>query len=185
MKPVYVNKRTNKHSLDLYYVENNHEWAQIFIDESDKHGSCGTISIVSTFGNLGHYFSNIGGPNFRRFLIDCDFSYLMEKLTEYKLMDFDFDLTMREFKSIIMRRRRNKENSKGYVRMQYEELLSIDETDSADLINQILQIKHLEIEEPWEFIRKSPRIMCIKFWEVLWLPFIEKLKVEVSNVQVH
>lgn len=103
----------------------------MFIREGTQKGSAGhmnwfSVSVVSSFGEYGHHFSNIGygtAVSFMRSMIDGKkFHYFMGKLSDAKDERPDFDSTVDLIRSAICEARRETSLKKEDAREAWEEL---------------------------------------------------------------
>jgi hypothetical protein len=171
----------SKSKAERYLIRSSGDWAYIYIEHYHTtlyNDNVGIISINSSFGNYGYSFGAVGN-DFKKFLIDCDIHYLTQKISDNNNIVFDFDKTIRNFKYTLLERRGYTQYSKEQARYMYNFFNQMDPCDKDVLLEKILSNKQIEWEEPWEWLGTILDPKLRKFWEKLWLPFIEELKKEV------
>lgn len=102
------------------HLKKSSVWAYITIDEWANGG--GSFSCQSDYGNYEYMWSSIGPDTLREFMMDCDFHYFMEKVTGYKLMEFDAEETTKELYKILLSSRRLDDTNKFQAREIWDEL---------------------------------------------------------------
>lgn len=90
-----------------YYVRHKYEYAVMFVTDT------GVVSVVSTFGNFGYFWSD-PGTHILSFLVGCDFGYLKSKFFTKNSIDMvstksrikDDILNLRKVRSMTSRQAR-------------------------------------------------------------------------------
>lgn len=176
-----------KSEADAYHVRVGMDNARIFLEEG-VHPSgyrWGYISVVSSFGNFGHFFSDVGEQTFREFLLGVSRDYLMGKFFGVSFWVFDADATI------------------AYIRQYAQEQVRegvLDEFGLESLMRALEQVEAngcqtgdelmLSLSEGcprecsnlelWSCIRTRPNPQAIGFWETIWPSFCAQLREELS-----
>lgn len=177
-------------ACDRYDVRADHSWAVIVIDDT------GLISVVSDYGNWGHWFSHHGRKTFRHFLVEASGSpsYLMEKFAGRKSY-FDCDATKAKIRRLILDMRRGRISAdvyrgrKDYTKELAREHWDVLETVEADYAHSAdLFIYECLNEMPWlwEYVTYGLAVMVhdpgiVGFMERLWPAFVARLKEEIAE----
>lgn len=172
-----------KDNVERYLVRNNGDWAFIYLEQfpsSVSGQNAANISINSSFGKLGYNFGGIG-DSFKEFLIDCDMHYLLEKLyDDKKYIEFSFEKTIKSFLLMTIEKRDHGTFDKTEARRTYNFFKEMDSCSRELLIEKILNNK-IPFDEPWELMYDEISYSSQKFWEKIWIPFINLLKKEITN----
>tara|TARA_R110000850_G_scaffold58147_1_gene135457 strand:+ start:30 stop:587 length:558 start_codon:yes stop_codon:yes gene_type:complete len=154
---------------------------------------CGSSSVsvtaTSDYGTFDHYWSHCGGEP-KAFLTSLDFDYTMKKLSGGKLWVADVDAYENEIKTRIIEYRKDDCISKEEARTAWGEMLAINEEfDGGDMFFNALYEHDLfcsifgDCESMPSATKYSGR--CVDFYNDIWTPFIETLKVELLGKEKH
>jgi len=167
MTVIKTKNACNKYKISL----NNNTWAVIFMDNM-------FLSIFSDFGNWGHYWTSIGYKTLAEFLVNCDKSYLMNKLSKTEL---DVYATCNEMRRLLLKARSSKEISKNVARNDWYRIYEI-QNESPKFFQLAFQ------SESWGYFDDLSLPLIDKyedgilnFMETLWPLFIEQLRKELKE----
>lgn len=174
-----------KEAADCYAVRNQHEWARIFIQggqATDSRGeprTWGFISVISPFGNFGHYFSHCGPGRFEDFLAGLDRSYLMGKFMGLGVTVFDEPETTKALKRLIIQKRWEKSIEANEARELFDAVVSV----AAECCGRDDYMRALERDCPsrfwdWELYEVACTTVnpqARAFWDQIWTPFVAEV----------
>lgn len=162
------------------------DYAVIFLDSGEK---CGTISILSSYGNYAQHFSSTGIP-FKDFIRQLDFDYFMKKTTE-NYMKFNTKKSIENFKKMVHIAFEDSDITELEKEQCLEEIENFNENvDNNDDIYYLYtlvedtQFYTLFIHENFhEYLEKEVDVQCEGFWREIWPKFIEVLEKEKTNME--
>ena len=178
-------------SAEVYSVtgKNGMDRASIFLDygrrSADEHW--GTISISSSFGEIGHTFTNTGPRSLKRFLIGLEFSYLTGKLFGDRARVFDLQKSIAQMrKSVLDTQAEGQLDADVVLEAQQAfkaaEHSGITDANGLSLLLQTEAPRAFTELELWRDYATAPNPQAEGFWEQIWCPFVEHLKIELSQV---
>ncbi|RAS62666.1 hypothetical protein DET48_11461 [Vibrio diazotrophicus] len=175
--------KVTKSQAELYQVRH-----ETFEGWGDIHLVCGeqSVSVVihSDYGTFAKYWSHCG-CNPKKFLVDLDFDYCMKNLTDYKHYIKAPEQYPTEVKGRIIEARRAENLTKEEAREAWCDMLQT-EFDEGDLYFKELIDHHLfnKVFGDYEYLPCAKKIdpCCQELWEMVWLPFVERLKSELNLV---
>lgn len=150
--------------------EDNWDWMDVTIRSK---GSMIHVKFNSSYV-AGAYNWNYCGDDvdWRKWLLDTDFSYFMGKMFGNGYRVFSIKKTIEGCLNTVEEEILDKVEAEGLRRA----LLQIqDECDNEnDLVDQLYGLDHfLFNDSPWEYFCKEDRADLVGFWDKLWRPFIE------------
>ena len=175
---------TKTNTVEEYLVKDKYnDYAYFFCDVKN-----GVLSIVSNYGCMGYRWE-APGDNFKKFLIELNTDYLMNKLGKKA---FNLDKTIKNMKRWIISCRKKENCTKEEARYVWDEVISEieslwvqDEGFFWGIINSyskdiekvdVHYLEGIEISEEWTDYDKY-------FINYIWKAFVEQLKQELSEEQ--
>lgn len=145
--------KVNKiNTIEEYLVKDEYDYVYFFVDAQN-----GVLSIVSNYGSMGYRWE-APGNNFKKFLIELNTDYLMNKLGKRA---FNLDGTIKNVKNWIISCRREKNCTKEEARYVWDYV--IDEN----------YFEGIEVDCEWSDYDKY-------FMNHIWKAFVEQLKQELE-----
>ncbi|MGR5367025.1 hypothetical protein [Photobacterium damselae] len=140
--------------------------------------------INSEYGAFAYNWSTCGCEP-KRFLIEIDFDYCMRKLTNDSHYIEDYKSYPQQVENRIIAALHDGRVTDDEAEDALRDLLDT-EYDRGDLYFKELMEHELfdEIFGSSEYLPNAKIIdpNCVNFWEKVWLPFIEQLKVELDEL---
>lgn len=175
-----------KETADAYCINNNGEWARIFI-QSGCHANgtrWGMISVISGFGNFGHTFGNVGASSFERFLAGLNYHYLIGKFFGVEADVFDAEATAKKLRTEILRERRSGEMLPVEAREFWDGLDDLEGLHSSEafitgLVNPAGRF--LNDWELWDCAITKPNPQAEGFWSEIWQVFRSQLLQQIED----
>ena len=178
-------------SAELYSViaGNGMDRASIFLDyglrSADEHW--GTISISSSFGEIGYTFTNTGPCPLKRFLIGLEFSYLTGKLFADQARVFDLQKSIAQMRKTVLDTQAEGqldadvafEANQAFETAKHS---GVTDANGLALLLQAEAPRAFTELELWQDYATAPNPRAEGFWEQIWCPFVEHLKIELSQV---
>lgn len=173
--------KVNKiNTIEEYLVKDEYDYVYFFVDAQN-----GVLSIVSNYGSMGYRWE-APGNNFKKFLIELNTGYLMNKLSKRA---FNLDGTIKNVKNWIISCRREKNCTKEEARYVWDYVIDeIQQYDIKDegsfwgIINSNLEyivkvdenyFEGIEVDCEWSDYDKY-------FMNHIWKAFVEQLKQELE-----
>lgn len=181
--------RITKRTSEAYELRTRAgEWARIYLEEG-QHPSgdrFGSISVLSSFGNFGNTFPNIGPRSFKEFLAGVDYDYLMQKFLGETFEVFDPDATAKAIRDMAELARDNGEIEPIEEAEIVDALEEVEEEGykTADLFLMALEhrvAKHFHPLELWLAVCMKRNPQAVGFWDEIWLRFVSSLKDEIER----
>lgn len=154
-----------------YCVRKNHEWAKIILEG-------GMITIHSTYGLFGHFFSDPGG-DLRKFLIGCETGYYLGAKFSAGKREIDFGETEKAAKKSVCSSRR--ENPEDTTKEDARDAFDAISFDSELDVDRWLTDHGSVIDHDTSFVSSGYPQQLLAFFEVLWPVFIDTLKAELEQ----
>jgi hypothetical protein len=165
----------------LISSEDGQEHATIYMREGKNEGGAntwGSISILSTYGNFGHYWGYCGNTSFAEFLSSLNFDYAMKKL-KGNIDVFDFDKSIKYLKERVVAERRDG-GSHDRCREAFDAIQSIE--DEGFMSRELFSVEVIDKLRDcldWSIFGESCQYsydpQCLGFWEKIWKVFIKEL----------
>jgi len=170
-------------------VRNEGEYGAFFVRETarmlkphDWRYSC-ELTVQSSFGTVGHYWSHMGSPAHRFFDLDQK-SYFLGKLFGDKTYEFDAKNTVRQLKKMLINDRREREVDSDLAREIWEALGDLDEFDNLEVFYD----RYTEYPELMDWTTPGDIPSCQQitsqaegFWKQLWPEFVQAMKDEAAR----
>lgn len=177
--------RIEKSKIDIYKIrhEKRSIWGNICVEFGE---SSAILMINSDYGSYAYnWFAT--GNNPKKFLCGLDMEYAMNKLTEGNLYEPDESKYADEVKKKIIDKRRDGYITKEVAREAWDDMMEIlsEYSHSGDILyHELMSAKHsgkvfIDFEEYPSATRVKPKHQ--HFWNEIWMPFIEELKMEMEN----
>lgn len=172
-----------KGNASSYQVTVDGEYARIFLEQGKSPSGYhwGQISVVSSFGNFGYGFGNIGPRSFEEFLLSVSFDYFMGKCLGTALYRFDPEETIKSIETFVTEQLEEgaiDETGAESVRTAIKE---IDPDLSTSVECFMLELSWLCPEEftsmeLWGLSRTRSDLQAVGFWETIWPVFCAELR---------
>lgn len=173
-----------KTNAEFYYIRGNgFVWGFIALAIIGKE-SC-QVLCNSDYGHYAYGWTHCG-MNPKKFLCRLDMQYAMNKLTNGKLYEPDVDEYENDIKNSIIESRRSGNLTETEARIAWNEMcLLVDEYGCSSILFNELYNHPLfsKVFGSFENMPNSERIRpeCQGFWDKIWIPFIEQLRLEINN----
>ncbi len=186
-KESLAERRITKEPAESYFIlsKDRMDFARIFIYEGTRESSehWGYISVISSFGNFGHSFSNTGPNPLKRFLIHLQFDYLMGKLFGPAVKEFDLEATLKSLERQVREGLKNEEMAPEEAqafRACLKEIRESDITDPQGVMHLLGKGTGRFFNDwaLWESLATKPNPQAVGFWERIWVDFVQELKRE-------
>lgn len=142
------------------------------------------ICINSDYGNFAYVWGACG-CNPKEFLIDLDFQYAMKNLTKYNVYIDDVDGFNRCYKRDMIELVRDDVLSFKRAKEIYYELKKFTGSTNYEIQEQIFNspfVGETYYGDPSTLPNPKMVDPTLKlFWENCWIPFVEQLKIELSQ----
>lgn len=173
--------------MERYSVRGAHGvWATIALRDYERpnnvgdmlHG--GEILINSDFGEYAYSWGNMGSP-LKQFLCRIGRDYVIDKFTNGKDQEFDFDASIAAAKKEIERMRADCEITNTAAREATDDLPT-DNVSQDDFIRRVWDLELFANGDPPSWLvctRECPQITG--FYKYVWTPFVEHLRTEIAN----
>jgi hypothetical protein len=173
--------------MERYSVRGDHGvWATIALRDYERpnntgerlHG--GEILINSDFGEYAYSWGNMGSP-LKQFLCRIGRNYVIDKFTNGRDTEFDFDASLAAVKKEIRSMRREREITRAEARDAMDDLPSEDEGKDQFLRELWNMDLFTDGDPPFEFLLERERPQITGFYKHVWTPFVEHLRAELAN----
>lgn len=164
--------------LYRYQLRNvNHEgWAVFLVD------SLGMLAVASDFGNYVHHWPVIGwsqgsADDFRKFIIECDASYIIRKLGQGRQV-IQPEATVKNIRKVVLDLRRNQSLTAVDARYEWD---LIDRSCFDHEVGFSEWYEATKLVETYELASYGPEPQLVGFMERVWPRFIGLLKAELVD----
>lgn len=181
---VKVTKSTD--AVELYQVRqgrNFEGWGDIVLICGERSVS---VMVRSDYGDYSYHWNATGGCP-KSFLISLDQDYVMKNLSDYKNTVPDADANERQTKQYVIQARRARNLTDDEAREAWDSMINLvwEHKDEPNLYGHLLiDQEHFDtVFGDYEYIpsNKKPCPHCTTFFENVWVPFTDQLKVEIQE----
>lgn len=156
----------------IYRIRNNHEWANIIVDERS-----GTFSAVSSYGNFAYIWTHIGRSTLKEFLVGLDYCYFFGKTAATRGYVFSPEKTTEDLKRYIIEQRRDGSISKAKARSAWDDLERVEGRNESDYFHELSDARDLMDVLGWDYYdiaRQEKDPQCLGFWSDIWPEFVKR-----------
>lgn len=169
--------KVTKEQADVYQVRGNNTWGDIFVQWGTSDVQ---VTANTDFGVYGYHWFDTGNP--KRFLCEISRDYAMMELSRHKSMIPDTDRYQEEIEEQIYLSLVDGDLTKEEADRARNEMLGYGGTDSDIWLTRL--VDHDLFKKVFgdiEYLPSAEKMdpQCVGFWENIWLPFVEQLRVEL------
>lgn len=173
-------------------VRNEGEYGAFFVraglrmrSPSERQYLC-ELTIQSSFGNVGHFWTHMGEPA-DKFFASVEKSYLVGKLFGEHAYEFDSEATERALKKMLLRDRREREVDSDLAREIWNDIQDMGMYHHLEAFCDAYTEFPVMLE--WTNVGDIPyqqrfTAQATGFWEKLWPEFVTALQQELNRPKV-
>ncbi len=190
--------KTNRECYEIR--DGKGEWATIALADWERPSPegqpyySGQILIHSSYGSWANSWSHCGSP-FKEFLQKIEFLYTFRKFMGSDLGEFDPEKSLKGVRERLCEHRKHAWLKKDDARALWDGINDVEDQLGSSEHGWVAGLEYVRrdlydqgrpeaarfLDEPWEFITKSPKEGPRMFWDTLWSLFIQALKEETSG----
>ena len=162
-------------------LRNCGDFAEIFVRHGQRRDRSGpntwvTVSIVSSYGDWGYFWSHCGHRPWWRFLADLDRQYAMEKFMGDGYRLASVEATLKGMRANLIERRRGGDLSAEAARGAFDVLALHDGGDSLDAVMHAASGTRAFGDCYFDMVRTEVSPQAIGFWDTFWTPWVAHLR---------
>ena len=181
-----------KKMIQAYEVRNDGDFGNVSIEEisyqvegRERH-AC-RVMTTSSFGDYGYFWSHCGVRG-KKSLVGMSMDYCMGKFMGRELQVFDLDATLKAMRKPLLEDLRKREITSRMAR-EYWDCIDNIESERPDSESMFVTMcyEHFSgirnddrYSEPWHYTTTRYNSEAIGFWNKIWMPLMDELRVELE-----
>lgn len=162
-------------------LRNGYDFAEIFVRHGQRRDRSGpntwvAVSIVSSYGDWGYFWSNCGHRPWWCFLADLNRQYAMEKFMGAGYRPASVEATLNGMRANLIERRREGCLSAEDAREAWDVLALCDGGGSLDAVMHTASVTRAFGDCYFDMVRTEVSPHAIGFWERFWTPWVAHLR---------